>query len=80
MAAGMVWRRHLGLYAYRHEALSWFAATPPTPLEDREKLEQLRFLEFGKRILLARARAAIPPGVDTPTDLERVRDALERPA
>jgi 3-deoxy-manno-octulosonate cytidylyltransferase (CMP-KDO synthetase) len=50
----------------------------PTPLESTEKLEQLRFLESGRRIVMARACEFIPPGVDTPEDLERVRDILSR--
>jgi 3-deoxy-manno-octulosonate cytidylyltransferase (CMP-KDO synthetase) len=76
MAAGIHYRRHLGIYAYRRSALEWFVNTPPTPLERAEKLEQLRFLECGRRIVVARAAARIPAGVDTRNDLERVRAAL----
>ncbi len=76
MSSGIKWRRHLGLYAYRRRALDWFAKTPATPLEMAEKLEQLRFLECGRRIVLARARMDIPPGVDTQADLDRVRDII----
>jgi 3-deoxy-manno-octulosonate cytidylyltransferase (CMP-KDO synthetase) len=76
MTAGVRYRRHLGLYAYRRSALEWFVKTPATPLERTEKLEQLRFLEHGRPVILARAQASIPAGVDTIEDLERVRAAL----
>ena len=76
MGAGVRYRRHLGLYAYRRSALDWVVQTPATPLERAEKLEQLRFLELGRRVVLARAGAQIPAGVDTQDDLERVRAAL----
>ena len=66
---------HIGLYAYRREALRRFVALPPSPLERREKLEQLRALEAGMRIDVALVDAA-PLGVDTPEDLERARDML----
>lgn len=75
---GQKWNRHIGLYAYRAGALRSFAGMTPTPLESTEKLEQLRFLESGRRIVMARACEFIPPGVDTPEDLERVRDILSR--
>lgn len=65
-------RKHIGLYAYRKEALMRFASLPPTPLEQAEALEQLRALEHGMRILVVpTAHDAI--SVDTPEDLERVR-------
>ncbi|MGD8928417.1 MAG: 3-deoxy-manno-octulosonate cytidylyltransferase, partial [Lysobacterales bacterium] len=73
---GVTWRRHVGLYAYRVGALRAFTRTPATPLERAEKLEQLRFLESGRRILMAAACEFIPAGVDTPEDLERVRRLL----
>jgi 3-deoxy-manno-octulosonate cytidylyltransferase (CMP-KDO synthetase) len=76
-AAGVRWYRHLGLYAYRKSSLDRFAATTPTPLERAEHLEQLRFLESGGRILAARACQAIPAGIDTEKDLERVRTLLK---
>jgi len=78
MAAGIHWRRHLGLYAYRRRALDWFTRTPATPLESAEKLEQLRFLECGRQIVLARANASIPPGVDTEQDLQRLRALMSK--
>jgi len=71
--AGFTWQRHLGLYAYRKASLDRFARTHPTPLEQAEHLEQLRFLETGGRIVAAQACQHIPAGVDTPADLERVR-------
>lgn len=67
---------HIGLYVYRRETLLQLAALPPTPLEERERLEQLRALEHGVRI-----RVAITEhqsfGVDTPADLERVRRMMK---
>jgi 3-deoxy-manno-octulosonate cytidylyltransferase (CMP-KDO synthetase) len=66
---------HIGLYAYRRAALERFVALPPSPLEQREKLEQLRALEAGMRIDVAIV-GATPLGVDTPGDLERARLAL----
>ena len=66
---------HIGLYAYRRDALRRFVSTPPSPLERREKLEQLRALEAGMRIDVMIVEAA-PLGVDTPEDLERARAML----
>jgi len=63
---------HIGIYAWRRAALARFVALPPSPLELREKLEQLRALEAGMRIGVARASHA-PFGIDTPDDLARVR-------
>ena len=66
---------HIGLYAYRRAALERFVALPPSPLEQREKLEQLRALEAGMRIDVALVKT-VPLGVDTPHDLERARQML----
>ena len=66
---------HIGLYAYRRAALAKFVALPPSPLELRERLEQLRALEAGMRIDIALVDAA-PLGVDTPDDLRRAREHL----
>ena len=66
---------HIGLYGYRREALARFVALPPSPLEKREKLEQLRALEAGMRID-AEIVESVPLGVDTPQDLERARRLL----
>lgn len=70
------WKRHIGLYAYRAGALRAFASMAPSPLEATEKLEQLRFLESGHRIVMAEACEFIPPGIDTPEDLERARKLI----
>lgn len=70
------WKRHIGLYAYRAGALRAFTAMSPSPLEAAERLEQLRFLESGHRIVMAEACEFIPPGVDTPEDLERARQLI----
>ncbi len=66
---------HIGIYAWRRAALARFVALPPSALEQREKLEQLRALEAGMRVLCARVDAA-PFGVDTPQDLDRARRIL----
>ena len=66
---------HIGLYAYRRAALARFVALPPSPLERRERLEQLRALEAGMRIDVALVDVA-PLGVDTPEDLRRARETL----
>ncbi len=66
---------HIGLYAYRRDALTRFVALSPGALEAREKLEQLRALEAGMRID-ARLVDTVPLGVDTPADLERARAIL----
>src|SRR5207247_3092435 len=66
---------HIGLYAYRRAALARFVALPPSPLERRERLEQLRALEAGMRID-AEIVQSLPLGVDTPEDLERARTIL----
>ena len=63
---------HVGIYAYRRAALDRFVSLPPSPLEQREGLEQLRALEAGMRIACARMDHG-PFGVDTPADLERAR-------
>jgi 3-deoxy-manno-octulosonate cytidylyltransferase (CMP-KDO synthetase) len=68
---------HIGLYAYRREALARFVGLPPSPLEQRERLEQLRALEAGMRID-ATIVDSVPLGVDTPEELERARDILKR--
>jgi 3-deoxy-manno-octulosonate cytidylyltransferase (CMP-KDO synthetase) len=71
---GPLWH-HIGLYAWRRTALTCFVALPPSPLERREKLEQLRALEAGMRIA-AVAVDAVPLGVDTPEDLDRAREMM----
>ena len=66
---------HIGLYAYRRAALERFVALPPSWLERRERLEQLRALEAGMRIDVAIVDS-VPLGVDTPEELERARALL----
>ncbi len=66
---------HVGLYAYRRAAIRRFVSLPPSPLELREKLEQLRALEAGMRID-AQVIAEVPRGVDTPGDLILARELL----
>ena len=70
------WWRHIGIYAFRVSALEAFVAWPPSALEEVEVLEQLRLLEHGVGIAVAEAEAAVPGGVDTPADVERVLQAL----
>ncbi len=66
---------HIGLYAYRRRALERFVKLPPSPLERRERLEQLRALEAGMRIDVALVDT-VPLGVDTPDDLARAERIL----
>ena len=68
---------HVGIYAYRADALRGFASLPFSPLEQAEKLEQLRFLQAGIPVCVLE----VPPmgvGVDTPEDLERVRAVVKK--
>ena len=71
---GPLWH-HIGLYAWRRDALARFVTLPPSPLERRERLEQLRALEAGLRIDVAFVDT-VPLGVDTPADLDRARRIL----
>ncbi len=66
---------HIGVYAYRRQALERFVRLPQTPLERQERLEQLRAMENGMRIDVALVDT-VPLGVDTPADLERARRIL----
>jgi len=74
---GPLWH-HIGIYAYRRAALARFVSLPESPLERREKLEQLRALEAGMRIACMRVEHGAF-GVDTPADLTRARAILEAP-
>jgi 3-deoxy-manno-octulosonate cytidylyltransferase (CMP-KDO synthetase) len=67
---------HIGIYAYRRQALRRFVALPPSPLELRENLEQLRALEAGMRIHVGLVDT-VPLGVDTPAELARARELLQ---
>ncbi|HEX6978738.1 MAG TPA: 3-deoxy-manno-octulosonate cytidylyltransferase [Alphaproteobacteria bacterium] len=71
---GPLWH-HIGIYAYRRTALERFVGLSPSPLEQREKLEQLRALENGMAIAAA-VVDTLPLGVDTPADLDRIRQAM----
>lgn len=77
LPAGVSFRRHIGIYAYRAGFLHDFVSWGPCMLENTENLEQLRALWNGVRIHVADALEAPPAGVDTPEDLERVRRLLE---
>jgi 3-deoxy-manno-octulosonate cytidylyltransferase (CMP-KDO synthetase) len=68
---------HIGLYAWRRDALESFVRLAPSPLEQREKLEQLRALEAGMRIDAVLVED-VPLGVDTPADLDKARRFLSR--
>jgi len=68
---------HIGIYGYKRTSLERFVSLKPSPLELREKLEQLRALEDGMRIDVAIVDT-VPLGVDTPADLERARKLLSR--
>ncbi|WP_430442817.1 MAG: 3-deoxy-manno-octulosonate cytidylyltransferase [Pseudomonas piscis] len=77
LPAGVPYRRHIGIYAYRAGFLHDFVNWGPCWLENTESLEQLRALWHGVRIHVADALEAPPTGVDTAEDLERVRRLLE---
>ena len=70
-------QRHIGIYAYRVALLNRFVGWPQAPLEQIESLEQLRVLWQGETIHVAEAFAAVPGGVDTEADLQRVKQLLE---
>ncbi|MET3998800.1 3-deoxy-manno-octulosonate cytidylyltransferase [Marinobacterium sp. MBR-109] len=76
MPEGFPWQRHIGLYAYRVKLLNDFVRWPPAPLEQTECLEQLRALWNGVGIHVDAADETPPAGVDTPEDLERIRQLL----
>lgn len=71
-------QRHLGIYAYRVDALKRMTALPPGALELTEKLEQLRALQAGMKLVVDVASVPPPAGVDTQADLDRVRAALSK--
>lgn len=73
--AGVRYMRHIGIYAFRKQALLDFASLPMKSLEASEKLEQLRYLEFGKRIRMVETDH-VGIGIDTAEDLERARTML----
>jgi len=69
--------RHVGVYAYRGDWLLQMAALPPAPLEEMEMLEQLRALENGVSIQVARVDGVVPIAIDTPHDLEQAQRYLD---
>ncbi len=78
LPAGDVYYRHLGIYSYRCGFLRRYVTWPQAPLEKIEALEQLRVLYHGERIHVSITPQAPEPGVDTPADLERVRQRLQQ--
>jgi len=72
-------RRHIGLYAYRAGALSAWPELAPSALEAAESLEQLRALEAGWSIVCEQAVAVVPPGIDTPADVQRYLEGIDTP-
>ena len=70
--------RHIGIYGYRVGFLALFPSLPPAPIETMESLEQLRALWHGHQIAVHVTTEVPGPGVDTPEDLERVRQLLSR--
>jgi len=73
LPADEVYKRHVGIYGYRVSLLHHFVTWPPAPLELVEKLEQLRVLWQGVQIHIEAACVAIPAGIDTAEDLQRIR-------
>ena len=72
---GVRYMQHIGIYAFRKQALLDFYSLPMKSLEASEKLEQLRYLEFGKRIKMVET-THVGIGIDTPQDLEKARKML----
>jgi 3-deoxy-manno-octulosonate cytidylyltransferase (CMP-KDO synthetase) len=72
---GVRYMKHIGIYAFRKQALLDFYHLPMKSLEASEKLEQLRYLEFGKRIKMVETHQG-SIGIDTPEDLEKARKLL----
>ena len=73
--AGVRYMKHIGIYAFRKQALLDFYRLPMKSLEASEKLEQLRYLEFGKRIKMVETNQG-SIGIDTPEDLEKARKLI----
>jgi 3-deoxy-manno-octulosonate cytidylyltransferase (CMP-KDO synthetase) len=72
---GYTYKQHLGIYAYRADVLEAISELPPSPLEQAERLEQLRWLEAGYRIQMVESEYE-SLGIDTPEDLERIAAAF----
>ena len=75
--AAFPYLRHIGIYAYRVAALKRYPLLAATPLEEAEKLEQLRFLEHGLRVAVGVVSEAPPPGVDCEADVRRAEALLD---
>lgn len=69
-------KRHVGIYGYRVSTLNAFVSWRPATLERSERLEQLRAMYHGVKIIMSEAEEALPAGVDTPEDLESIRRFL----
>lgn len=69
-------KRHVGIYGYRVSTLNAFVSWSPAPLERFERLEQLRAMYHGVKIIMSEAEEALPAGIDTPEDLENIRRFL----
>ncbi len=76
--AGLPCYRHAGIYGYRAGFLRRYAGLAPSPLERFEALEQLRVLWHGHRIAVSVSEREVPPGVDTPQDLDKIRGLIDR--
>ncbi|MGY8869316.1 MAG: 3-deoxy-manno-octulosonate cytidylyltransferase [Pseudomonadales bacterium] len=77
MPSSYNWQRHIGIYAYRVKMLNEFVRWAPAPIEEAECLEQLRAMWNGARIHVEVADELPPAGVDTPEDLERLRELFK---
>ena len=77
MPSSYKWQRHIGIYAYRVKMLNEFVCWSPAPIEETECLEQLRAMWNGARIHVEVADELPPAGVDTPEDLERLRELFK---
>ena len=77
MPSSYKWQRHIGIYAYRVKMLNEFVRWAPAPIEEAECLEQLRAMWNGARIHVDVADELPPAGVDTPEDLERLRELFK---
>ncbi|HBR12202.1 MAG TPA: 3-deoxy-manno-octulosonate cytidylyltransferase [Chryseobacterium sp.] len=75
LAFDVKYYKHIGVYAFRKEALLAFSKLPMLPLETSEKLEQLRYLEYGKRIKMIETDF-VGVGIDTPEDLEKAKQLI----
>ena len=75
LLSACLWQRHLGIYAYLHSFLRQYVAWPASAYEERERLEQLRCLHYGAKLLVPQAIEVPPPGVDTPEELAHLENS-----